>query len=381
MIKKIKKAYNPPITESTGFWTIFALAFAYFLYHCSGWFKQNSSWFAAVFAAVNLLFAVGWLYFRSFSQKNRLEANRNSERIFGTWLLFALVLFVLLHNFSTETTLKLTLLLLSALLVSVLTVFFFAAQETKLLISNLEIISPKLKRDRIRLVHISDLHAGLWAGYPYLKELVTSINKLEPDIIVCSGDLKDERLGANCGEELTCLLQLEAPLGKYAVLGNHDYTNSDEAADFIEQAGFELLNSRAQEVGGIIIAGAGDRDHLVKQQWYLTKSELLVLAYEFVQKDNLFILLRHRPIVEDGQLSHFDLQLSGAKHGISILRVLLRKFGIAFGKGKFKKIKQGGLLYKADGAGYIGVPVRVFCKPEIAVIDLIKEKSEDAPAE
>jgi len=368
---RIKRSENPPLTSSRLFWTAFMAFFVLFIYRITKNLWQIKT-IAAVFLAVNVLFFAGWIYLRNFAPKQRLLANRNSERLFGAWLAYVILTQLLLCCMKPQGAIQqLTAVLLSLLLCGLL-LFFFAKQETKLLVSTIEITTPKITEERIRIVQISDLHAGLWCGLNCLEETVTEVNAAAPDIIVCTGDLKDEQLGANCGEELTVLSRLRANMGKFAILGNHDYTNAAEAADFTAQSGFELLDGRAVEMSGLVIAGAGDRDHCEKQQWGLSRPELLVLAYEFIQKESFLILLRHRGIIEDGQKTHFDLQLSGYKNGMSPLRLLLRKIGLALGKGKCKKTG-GGLLYKADGAGYIGAPVRMFCKPEIVIIDLVKE--------
>lgn len=375
MLKKINKAEKPPVTSSVLYRAAFGITFCWLIFRSCAAFRTRGLLPAVLYAAVNLIFATGWLVLKYFVPLKRYEANRNDERAFGAWLLFDAAVYTLLLCFKPETSLKSAVVILLSLLLAGLLTFFFSVRETRLIITGIETGSPKLKRDKIRIVHVTDLHAGLWAGSGYLKELVAAVNGQQPDIIVCTGDIKDERLGIDCGEELTRLSDLYAPCGKFAVFGCHDYTDKSEAADFLERCGFTLLDGRTEETAGITICGCGDRDHLIKGQWGLSKSEQLILDNEYVHKTSFFLVLRHRQLVEDGQQTHFDLQLSGAKHGIALTRLLFRKLGIASGR-KMKKCRQGGLLCKADGAGYAGPPVRIFCKPEIVVIDLIKTSDE-----
>lgn len=375
MLKKINKAEKPPVTSNLICCAALGVLFGWFVFRSGTAFRMRGLLPAALYAAVNLVFAAGWIVLKYFVSLKRYEANRNDERTFGAWLLFDAAAYALLLCFKPETSLKSAVVILLSLLLAGLLTFFFSVRETRLVITEIETESPKLKRDKIRIVHVTDLHAGLWAGGRYLKELVAAVNGQQPDVIVCTGDIKDERLGIDCSEELTLLSRLYAPCGKFAVLGCHDYADKAEAADFLERCGFMLLDGRTEETAGITICGCGDRDHLIKGQWGLSKSEQLILDNEYVHKNNFFLVLRHRQLVEDGQQTHFDLQLSGAKHGIALTRLLLRKLGTASGR-KLKKCRQGGLLCKADGAGYIGLPVRIFCKPEIVVIDLIKTSDE-----
>ena len=377
MLKKFNNAENPPITSNKIFWSAFAVAYCLLLKHNYDTVRTQGILPAAAYTVINVLCFAAWVYFRQIAKPKKLAANRNSERIFGSWLTFSLLLSLLMHTFAPASMPKTLLLLLLTLLFAALLAFFFVTQETKLLYTEQKIETPKLGCDRLRIVHITDIHAGRWAGAAMLHELVETVNETQPDVIVCTGDLKDEKLGAECSEELTTLSRLDAKYGKFVTLGCHDYANRAETVEFAEQCGFTVLNGRIEEARGVMFAGCGDRDHLIKQQWGLTKSELLILSCEFVQKQSFLVVLRHRPLLEDGQQTHFDLQLSGAKHGITPFRLLLRKFGLAPGKGRARKCKQGGLLYTTDGAGYIGIPARVFCKPEVAVIDLVKTADGD----
>ena len=75
----------------------------------------------------------------------------------------------------------------------------------------------------LKIVQLSDIHlAGFYKHPGYIRKVVTMVNQLEPDLICFTGDMVH-----NFSEEVdpfTDLLnELEAPLGKYAVLGNHEY--------------------------------------------------------------------------------------------------------------------------------------------------------------
>lgn len=376
MLKKINKAANPPITAQPVYKFIFAALFCLLVGIFARKLFKFNIWLPAAYIAVNVCILAGWGFYRNFASPKRLAANRMSERLFGVCLLFNLFFCFSVYDVKSPAVWEIVMVMLLSFVFAAGIAAFFAYAETKLLITELEITSPKLTRDKIRIIHITDLHVGLWAGADYLHELVNAVNRQQPDIIVCTGDMKDELLGEDCGEELTELARLQAHDGKFAIFGNHDYVNTAEAADFAGQCGFTVLDGRAEEAAGLVIAGCGDRDHLIKQQWGLTKSEHLILNYEFVQQKAFLVVLRHRQLAEDGQQTHFDLQLSGSKHGISPFRLILRKLGLAAVGRKLKECRQGGLLYKTDGAGYIGAPVRVFCKPEITIIDLIKEDEE-----
>lgn len=77
--------------------------------------------------------------------------------------------------------------------------------------------------DGLKVLQISDLHLGsIWNKKSFLNKLVQQINSLKPDIIVLTGDVVNQYYQEMKGVD-TILKKLYAPLGKYAVLGNHDF--------------------------------------------------------------------------------------------------------------------------------------------------------------
>jgi len=80
---------------------------------------------------------------------------------------------------------------------------------------------PELWQNR-RILFFSDTHYGPLNGPGMAEILVTRIESLKPDLIICGGDLFDGP-GGKVGTTLAILARLEAPLGVLAVLGNHDY--------------------------------------------------------------------------------------------------------------------------------------------------------------
>ncbi|HXF28822.1 MAG TPA: metallophosphoesterase, partial [Chlamydiales bacterium] len=79
----------------------------------------------------------------------------------------------------------------------------------------------------LKLLHISDLHYSSYTSRNFLERILARIQQLQPDLIVFTGDcityaeLEDEALL----KEFLTQLSLVAPLGTYAVLGNHDYSD------------------------------------------------------------------------------------------------------------------------------------------------------------
>ncbi len=99
----------------------------------------------------------------------------------------------------------------------------------------------------LRIVHMSDVHVGFMNGHRQARRLVERIRGLRPDVIVSTGDLVDSRSGLRQNVRLL-FQELRAPLGKLAVLGNHELYLGQPAVEFIEQAGFRLLRNEGVPV-------------------------------------------------------------------------------------------------------------------------------------
>ena len=117
-------------------------------------------------------------------------------------------------------------------LLVVLVVFVLAASVTscglldtyRLEVKEYTFESPDLppEFDGIRAVFVTDIHHGPYYSQTQVGKVVDLVNRLEPDLVLLGGDYvyHDTRYEATCFQELA---RLEAPLGCFAVLGNHDY--------------------------------------------------------------------------------------------------------------------------------------------------------------
>jgi len=307
------------------------------------------------------------------------EGRKWTDRIGGVWMFFVLMTFLsllfidLIENLTSFRLSGMS--ELSVAFVIGLAVTGMGIKEASTVHKTMiRIPTSKLPEgcDRLRIVQLTDLHLGPFVGLPLLAQILRKVRETDPDIVVVTGDLADGKL-AGRRREIAMLKRIKPRFGMYAVPGNHDYYDDiDEAVFFMESAGMKVLKTEAAEAGGIIIAGADDRDHLIKGQWNLSRSELLVLSYEREQRNKFLLLLRHRPIVEKGTDGHFDLQLSGHTHGGQLFPLASSRHMIAGYSRGLKKLKCGGFLYVSNGAGFVGPPVRLFAPPEIAVIDLVR---------
>jgi uncharacterized protein len=115
------------------------------------------------------------------------------------------------------------------------------------------------ERDGMVLVELSDLHLGSLIGQAWMTRLARRVSDLRPDLLVLVGDVVDGNVGR--AEPLRPVLStLHAPLGVWAVTGNHDfYAGVEQCVRLFESAGFKVLRDRCAEIApGLVLAGVDD---------------------------------------------------------------------------------------------------------------------------
>lgn len=115
------------------------------------------------------------------------------------------------------------------------------------------------EQDGLVLVALSDLHLGTLIGKRWLERLVARVDALHPDLLVIVGDVVDGN--AETVKPLVPLLRkFHAPLGVWAVTGNHDYyAGFERSIALFEAAGFSVLrDSWARIAPNLVLAGVDD---------------------------------------------------------------------------------------------------------------------------
>jgi predicted MPP superfamily phosphohydrolase len=225
--------------------------------------------------------------------------------------------------------------------------------------------------DGVRLGVLSDLHAGApYAGLKPIARAVERLNAEAPDVMLLLGDFVDAHMlwGGRIAPELIAreLAALHAPLGTFAVLGNHDWKQAgDRMWRALANAGIEVLENRAAAVGDFHVAGLAD---------LRLRRPDLPSALAGVPPDAPVILLAHDPDVFPFVPDRVALTLSGHLHGgqvaIPVVRrpALPSRYGERYARGHVTEA--GRHLYVTSGLGTSGLPLRFLAPPEIVVIEL-----------
>ena len=232
--------------------------------------------------------------------------------------------------------------------------------------------------DGLRLAHLSDLHAGPLVGAEALGRWRLLTERERPDLLVFTGDLVDSR-PEELGPLLAAFRGFEPPLGRFAVLGNHDYFDDPRPLwRDLERAGIRCLENAAALVprGGAVLAVLGLQDPMARNGRF----RRLVFgpgprpseAAQDLPADAFRICLNHRPSEwEHALAAGARLTLSGHTHGGQINPIPGFSSAHLIGPRTDGLYRQGeDLLYVSRGLGVVGLPIRIGAPPEIAILTL-----------
>jgi len=219
----------------------------------------------------------------------------------------------------------------------------------------------------LRLLLITDVHAGPFISRQALQQTFGRLIELEPDLIVLGGDLTTCRV-EEFDQQAEAFALLEAPLGVFAVMGNHDYYNKrpDELRRRVEASGIQVLYNRSVELSrggeGLFLAGVDDM--------ILGRPDLDA-ALEGTRPP--VVLVSHNPdLVFDAARAEVALMLSGHTHAGQVripgLPVLVRQSRYRLDEGRFRTGRTE--LVVSRGLGAVGIPWRLACPPEAVLLRL-----------
>ncbi len=241
------------------------------------------------------------------------------------------------------------------------------------------------------ITQLSDIHSGSFDNPSEVARGVEIANSQNSDILFFTGDLVNN-LAEEMDPWMDTFSKLNAPFGKYSILGNHDYgeyvnweskeakaRNLERLKEVHKELGFRLLLNE-----NLTIEKDGERISLIGvENWgkhRFAKYGKLNKAINGVDDNNFKILLSHDPSHWDAEVlkhqKHIHLTLSGHTHGM--------QFGIEIPGFKWSPVqyfypewaglyeKQNKFIYVNRGFGFIGYPGRAGIYPEITVITLQK---------
>lgn len=234
----------------------------------------------------------------------------------------------------------------------------------------------------LRIVQLTDLHVGPHTPRGKLARIAQATRDARPDVVVLTGDLVDDysRDTEPFGEGLG---RFDAPLGVFAIAGNHDvYAGWDEVRRGLEAQGITVLVNDAvaleREGRRIVLAGTGDPagHHWSRGGGGAAAPDIrraLDAARALAPDGGVIVALAHNPVLWPPLArGGVALTLSGHTHwgqfaipgtGWSLASPFLEHAMGAY-------VADGSVLYVHPGTNYWGLPFRLGTPPEVAVVTL-----------
>lgn len=243
----------------------------------------------------------------------------------------------------------------------------------------------------MKIVQLSDIHSGSFDNAEKVSKGVDMVLAEKPDVIFFTGDLVNNR-SDEMNSWINVFSRLQAPMGIYSILGNHDYgdyvewpsaeakaKNLQELKDIQAKMGWKMLNN-----ANTILEKEGQQLALIGVENWSAKARFpkygdLKKAYSGTAHLPFKILLSHDPSHWDAQVRtnypDIDLMLAGHTHGMQFgveipgwIKWSPIQYAYQEWAGLYRQGKQ--YLYVNRGYGFLGYPGRVGILPEITVIEL-----------
>ena len=224
----------------------------------------------------------------------------------------------------------------------------------------------------LRALLVSDIHvAGPDMPPERLADIVTTMNGLEPDIVLVAGDLVGDKevstRAYSLADAVAPLARLKPRLGTFAVLGNHDHwRNAVEARRALQAAGITVLDNGAVRAGPLVIGGLGDA--------FTHHEDLAATLAAMRALPGARLLLSHSPDPFPDLPADMPLMLAGHTHCGQIRLPLvgalstMSRYGERYACGLVRE--NGRTLIVGAGLGTSILPLRIGAPPDMWLIEL-----------
>lgn len=236
-------------------------------------------------------------------------------------------------------------------------------------ISRYELVLPRKASlfNELHIVAVSDIHLGWIVDSRRLNSLADQIRSLNPDAVFLVGDVIDEGIDPAAENQIPqALVKIQAPLGSFAVLGNHEYISrqADRLKPYFQEGGISLLRDETVKVAdAFYLVGRDDRSSSTFNGH--PRQDLTALLAGVDKASLPIILLDHQPFnLNEARDQGVDLQISGHTHlGQLFPNQYITHALYECDWGYLRKDNLQVLV--SSGFGTWGPPIRIGNRPEI----------------
>lgn len=230
----------------------------------------------------------------------------------------------------------------------------------------------------MRVCFFSDLHLGRFKGAAWAERVVRLANAQAPDLVLIGGDFVADVARAQFASLLAPLRQLRAPLGVFAVLGNHDCglhgpDHSDVLIELLPRLGVRVLRNECVQVGALRVIGVdelwAERDDFAAALKQCAPTPAAERTLVFCHNPDLMVLIEHLHPELRGSDWVF---LFGHTHHGQIHVPLLTRLGLPVSSHYYRGLYRTpfGAVYVSAGVGEHTTAARLNAPPEIVVVTL-----------
>ena len=249
--------------------------------------------------------------------------------------------------------------------------FAYGRHELEVTRADVQVAGLAAPLDGVRIGLITDIHRSRWVSHDDVRRAVTALMVEQADLVILGGDYVTWGDADYVDAASDALSPLAAPLGVFAILGNHD--NDHDMPFALARHGIQVLRDARTRLT--------IRDQPVDlvgiRFWTRRATEIARLTRG---SSPTTILLAHDPrrLAEASELS-IPLVLSGHTHGGQVVlpivgAVAAQKFPVVAGVGRLQQT----VMFVSRGVGTVYVPVRINCPPEVALLTLQPDASTPA---
>ena len=254
-----------------------------------------------------------------------------------------------------------------------------------LTVREMSVQSPRWKGPPLKVALVSDTHGDRFHMPPSrIRALSLAVTNLKPDIILLGGDYvgghfaqsglpmaQRSRRSVSDNEFEAAVIEahksFKAPLGVFAVMGNHDcWWDCDEVRRLFANSHIKLLENNAVE-----ISRAGGTFWVVGLEDEQTQAPNFASANRDVPPNSDILTLVHNTKLFSWPSNTSAIQFSGHSHGGQVrFPIIGAPVRMAFTEETVDKplVQDGRVLVVTTGVGAVGLPVRFGVPPEIALI-------------
>lgn len=253
---------------------------------------------------------------------------------------------------------------------------FINARQIDHVTYSIDLESRKVESD-INVVMISDLHLGAIGSESRLCDIVSEINKEEPDVVCIAGDFFDTDFSSirDPNGALEAIRGIRSTYGVYACLGNHDGGSThSQMREFLNEAGitvlddaYEVIDDRFVLVGRLDGSAIGGYDGAVRKP----------ISDYFTREDTSLpvIVLDHNPANIGEYGAEADIILCGHTHKGQVFPAnIITDLIYSVDHGYYRKDADSPHVVVSSGVGTWGMPMRVGTDSEVVSVRITSGK-------